>query len=784
MSSVLSSLVCSSKSTEFFFSQPTTFDSKQKLTELALKVIRSSMALDTVFNLKLKINLDLLTKSQEFFLELASILIELSIQHSNSKKALDHQALLSSSDFLRLFDTFKDCNITKDELALICIQAINRKGSLIEDGLLLNKALSLRIYNFKNAAIALKNPEKLASNLKQNNLTVPGDQKIKEAGQNFLILSLFNSMQFLQSDPNSKDSEAELQMVANALLPFVSQVAISYLKEKKYPHPENIFTYRNPSGYNSHGIIAAVVMEAALKSLGFQTQYLSRMDLDPRLNETSHAIVLVKIDSQSFIVDTNYIPSIKNIRLCNDATPLPTSTLLVLNAQHVHNFVTSQMKYWHESCKALESMHPQALRNVNEYELSHLLKPPYSTLFERTQNWIKCALTRIWDPTTYEEDRLNCGFNEIFCNRMGETFKKVQFLQLPTCYGYLNQEDIIERIDNLASIFQYSNSSSLRYEIVDLLAKLPLHIRMIKLTSMPHGFLFTDPRLEGFQNISLFSGVNQYYCMLQKMVNVSRIGKTALYPCSGADIVSVLLATDAKKLIFVDQTPLSIENLTKGLEKNRVFYRSGFSGVLFEQFPNYKAYRQRYIGSYSSQNKMHNLAEKLFFEMGQLGVNFDTINLRHNQVLDCIEIKFSWAYKGQGLALRTIQYIHADITDPSKYPPALLHFLKEGIDFFYMKSAFDVPVKYTNFIPFIKTFMNKGSWFMTSSNAIDGNQYDLSTLLSRPKTPIPEIYKKILSLCETQLHPMSTIPSLGMPKEHRSPGTGLSYWHIVHLVRS
>ena len=319
------------------FFTPNTFDDKQQLTKYALKIIRSTLPLGTVFQLKYKIDLHLLTESQEFFLKTASFFIKYFDQGLSSKPDLNKQLLLSDSAFSRLFDVFKDLDISKDEFITLCMQSMDTDASEDNSSLLL-RALQLRIFSFKNAVIAIKEPKKIAMSLEKNKLRVPDDEIIRQAGIQFIKISLFNCFQALLSGVQPESCQEELEMVAKALLPFVLEVASSYLTEKKYAHPENIFTFRNPTGYNSHGITACVVMEGALKSLGFNTRNLSRMDLDPRLNETAHAITLVEMGHDKFIVDTNYIPSIKNIRLCSNKTPLPVSTLLVLNAKKVDAF--------------------------------------------------------------------------------------------------------------------------------------------------------------------------------------------------------------------------------------------------------------------------------------------------------------------------------------------------------------------------------------------------------------------------------------------------------------
>jgi hypothetical protein len=270
--------------------------------------------------------------------------------------------------------------------------------------------------------------------------------------------------------------------------------------------------------------------------------------------------------------------------------------------------------------------------------------------------------------------------------------------------------------------------------------------------------------------------------MLQKVVNVSRQKIRALYPCSGADITSILLATDAKELAFVDLTPVSFQEFQLGLSKNLSASMTRRFDSLFPSFDQYKAYRQRYLSASSNPEKLNNLADKLFFEIGQL-VDLKKVRIIQDVSDDSVEISFPWAYRGQKEALRTIKYIQADITNTPNYPAALKNFLSKGLDFFYMKSAFHAPLSYEAFIPHLRQFMNKGSWFMTSSRAIDGNEYDTSSVLSLPKTPIPKIYKKILALCDTQIHPMATIPNLELPKSKRSTGMRLDYWHITNLVR-
>ena len=194
---------------------------------------------------------------------------------------------------------------------------------------------------------------------------------IQVEGASFLREALRLHLHAIQAKQNPLPFRELLVSTATQLAPFVQRITRSYLRENGKECPENPLTFRNPTGYNHHGLVAASVMEACLNAFGYQTRLMIRPDLEPRVTlATIHRIVEVTApNGEKYVVDPSYIQFHEDISL--DST-LPQAPVLVLRQTEVDDYVeTNLMARWKEGVKRI--MIPMILQMVLAKDMLALL---------------------------------------------------------------------------------------------------------------------------------------------------------------------------------------------------------------------------------------------------------------------------------------------------------------------------------------------------------------------------------------------------------------------------
>ena len=136
--------------------------------------------------------------------------------------------------------------------------------------------------------------------------------------------------------------------------------------------------------------------------------------------------------------------------------------------------------------------------------------------------------------------------------------------------------------------------------------------------------------------------VKAYLHSVRKVVNPEGKDKSVIYGCSGADSMSVLLATDANDLTFVDLTPIHYDHFEMALQQLRNKDPNVRSHII-----EYLQERNRQGGGVSKYDdglhSMDNLALKLLFDLYNVGVPLARIVLTRRET--GVQIEFpgvSW----------------------------------------------------------------------------------------------------------------------------------------------
>ncbi|NTV29597.1 MAG: hypothetical protein HGA80_05910 [Candidatus Omnitrophica bacterium] len=93
-----------------------------------------------------------------------------------------------------------------------------------------------------------------------------------------------------------------------------------------------------------------------------------------------------------------------------------------------------------------------------------------------------------------------------------------------------------------------------------------------------------------------------------------------------------------------------------------------------------------------------------------------------------VTIKFKWAYPGQEEKERTLTFVYADMADPSRYPHVLKDALREGIDLYYQRAGFFLPMEYEKFVPSLAKGIKPGGFLLTDDNYYYPSSPNLTSL--------------------------------------------------------
>jgi hypothetical protein len=281
-------------------------------------------------------------------------------------------------------------------------------------------------------------------------------------------------------------------------------------------------------------------------------------------------------------------------------------------------------------------------------------------------------------------------------------------------------------------------------------------------------------------------GLNAYFRSLKKIVNPDGKDLSVIYGCSGGDCTTSLFATDASDLMFVDTTPVLLDEFQAALSLLKLRSPSSEESIqkrLEER--RFSTGRELYLGAGSDYDKgkhtMSDVALKLLFELREIEVGLDRVTL--TSIEGGVKIDFSWQYHGDARCRqRSVTFMTADITKPESYPLLLKKRLQGGIDIFYMKGACRVPELYPQFLPAIVTAVRPGGWLMTTDKTNLMESIDPGLPFSIVKTEENRLLEELI------LQPrgaFATVPVLDMypsaKRYLRSPGTDLTYWSILNL---
>ncbi len=759
----------------------------ERIRRMALQVIRAHMPITTLFTPQLQINLKLFVQNQIFIQKMAAFLLQLP-----GEEALDKEMLKKHFESSPLFAEFKtlftNSDLYLDNFLQDSIEALQNKNQIIP----LIPALKRRVFTIKNAITAEICPDNMATSLKKNGLPIPSLEALKETGHNFIQESLRLHLQ-AQARDFDRDFKETLILVARQLLPFVEEITKSYLKENNLKYPaKDLLEFRNSTGYNHHGLVAAMILEACLGALGYETRIMQRSDLEPKVTlATAHCLaVVIGPEGERYIVDPTYMQFHKDI--CDEKN-IPKDPLLVLKEEEVEEYVEHRlMSYWRAVFCRVErddpEMQDQLIRGdrylayvLNKVQMEGLevLKPP------SMEAWVKDSLIRVWHIPTYSPILSNAVFQNIFngAQPSSPTYNLVKSLNVAELTVRPSKKEIDNRLVELAKDPEMTHQNS--KEALSLIAQLP------SLERKKHVVLFdTDPRLQIFGGLDI--SLDLYYREIKKLINPSSRDLKAVYGCAGADCTSILESTDANDLTFVDLTKISLANFrralrdylqTEGLYPNIDVY-------LAMNKHNYVSNRSRYCGSSNEftqgQHTMCAFEHKVFFDLRELGVDLNQATLDEKE--GSVVVSFPWQYYGEAISrTREITFITADITKPDLYPPLLKGKLEAGIDIFFMKGSFLAPKSYDQFLPGIAKNINSGGYLMTSDKTFLMETVDPMPYLEAENLVFEEVKTAIIQTCEDLLEPpfspLVSVPSLEIMRDNRicrTAGSGISYW--VKLV--
>lgn len=748
--------------------------SMTRILDIVLKTIRNAMPIETLFTPELKINLTQFIKDQRVFYKIATLLRPLSktedIDINVIEKVLQESDLLADIQALFSKDPAPYLKLLY-EACLDVLQSKSLPGELKTD-------IAGRIFTLKNGLIAQHTPDVIRKSQEQNKISPQTEENIKKGGAHFIRESINLYFQIIETPKNPSFKE-ELILVVNQLIPFVQKITRMYLEEHGEHCSNNPLTFRNPKGYNHHGLVAAAVMEVCLSALGYSTRLLKRCDLEPKVTlATAHRLVEVNaLNGSKFLVDPTYLQFHKDV--CLEETELPTAPALVLEEGEVDAYIEKQiMPHWKSNLQRIAASDQEAIKKLKKNDqlialtIKHL-SLPLEYVPSDPKAWVRKSFKRVWEISNYSPVLYSRVFEDLL-QGTGQKKKSYEFIKAMTLANLANRSSCSEIEKELDALLQdhkiqKKNSS----QALSLIAQLP-NARRNKYQTL----LDLDSRLK------VNPLLNAYVCSLKKLVNPEGKNLKVIYGCSGADALSVFLATDAEEVIFVDMTQTSLEKFPIAIDQiyNQMdqlkpkLDAQGFDEGL-----------RVYMGSLSNHfegvHTMENLAEKFLINLWALKAEKVSFTSEEG----CVQIDFSWQYKGAvSPKKRRVIFITADLTNPEKYPPLLQKKIEQGFDIFYMKGAFLVPNSYPQFLPYLAKFLNPKGWLMTTDQTVTMEKVDPTPCLT-PDFIVQESEEK-KSFEKTLIHESDPFQELDLLKIYpphqrllRNPGTDSSYWSILTL---
>lgn len=761
-----------------------------------LTTIRSRMPVPTLFTPKLKINLGVFINDQLLFRKIAEFLASLTEEDRVDQRAIAKR--FEASDLLAEITALFHNNPSAyfPYFYAACCDVLNQEPSQKD----LKAGIEGRIFTLKNALVAQHEPQLIRNSQAQHQLSVQQLSSIKEEGATFLRECLKIHLHALKAD-ESISFRNLLTSTAEQLIPFVQEITRMYLRENQISCPDNPLTFRDSSGYNRHAFVAATILEVCLNSLGYHTRMMQRSDLEPKVTlATEHSVLEVTgPHSSRYIVDPCFIQFHKDV--CLDDGALPKQSVLVLEESEVNKYIEEKlMTHWKSNFQLVLKDHAAAIKKLEERDqlisfVIHRFGLPADMVHaSNPEEFARSALKRVWDLSTYCPVLSNAGYEAIFigAGTAKKTHAYINSMGLSTLAAHHLPVSKVE--DRLRTLLLDSNLKGRNsVEALTLLAHLPSNKRntYASLCDM-------DPRIQELTGFKLH--LNAYFCSLKKVVNLDGKDKSVIYGCSGADCMSVLLATDAHDLTLVDFTKVPYTEFEQALRRLKK-WKLGQPLVseetdLQDLTDNFFGTRTDYGGSRSSltadgHHYMSNLALKLLFDLAEVGVDINKIVLKAYTGGIGARIEFPWQYYGvHSSRQRCITFVTGDITKPAEYPEFLKAKLNEGIDIFYMKAAFAAPNHYPQFLPHIAKCIRKGGWLMTADKTFTMETKNPEPFLAENNLAFSLQTKDEIRLLENlckivPYNPLSEIPLLKIfpphKRLHRTPGSDATYWSILSL---
>lgn len=762
------------------------------IRDQVLESIRTYFPIQTLFKPKLNMNLGLFIKDQHFFRRLAEFLNTLPKPYNGSiddiAKELENSSIMVEIKSL-LNEKFSTFSFLIYEA---CRHVLHDESSPNT----LDDALNGRIFTFKNALIAQENPLAIQNSQKKNNIHPQSIDKIKEEGAAFIRDCLHFHLKAIRGGEKVPFKQL-LTATAEKLIPFVTEITRLHMIENDRTYPQDILRGVDPSGHYPPALIAATIMEACLKVLGYQSCLLFREDLDPKVTlSMKHHIVVVKDSHQQYIVDPTYVQFHKDI--CRDESSLPSEPVLVLKEDEVDGYIEQNlMTKWRAIDKRIKN---KSISKIEEFKLISTSNVTYNIqqlssytdlIPKNPELWVRNSFKRVWDIRTYHQVFHDLTYHRIFLGREGTTYKchaLVKEMQLSSLIPYLSREEIENKLKNLLTKAHLKEKNS--PEVLTLFAQLP-ESRMDDRAYLEKGFISFFNMNKTIDTISI--ATNSYLKCLKQTVNPKGKDLSVIYACSGADCMSAMLATDATDFLFVDLTPLDFTSFEKNLNDFKSTRGSVFD-KLFAQMNEkcgYYNHYYNYVGDsslFGINNGMENISLKVFFNLHFSKVNLYQIALK--RIEGGIEMEFPWKCdEASPIKKRKITFLAADITKPNDYPSLLKNKLQEGFDIFYMKAPFFVPRYYPNFLPFIAKSINKNGWLMTVDKMVTMDEVspDECLLQNDLKFKLIQKTEQIQALEKCLMRPSDPFGIKAQKYDfqttriNRLPGVDHTYWLFINL---
>ncbi|HEY5235667.1 MAG TPA: hypothetical protein VIJ14_05775, partial [Rhabdochlamydiaceae bacterium] len=549
------------------------------IRDRVLQIIRACMPVETLFTPELKIDLGLFIKDQMLFHRIAEFMAPLV-----GTEGIDNALVETHFKGSDLLSEIKPEHLSAFYAA--CKDVLNKAPFSNK----LRPAIEGRIFTLKNALIAQHSPEVILKSQTQHKFAVQDVKSIQEEGITFIREAL---RLHLSSLKKSQSFQKELTATAEQLIPFVQKITRNYLLERGKNCPENPLIWRNPTGYNAHGLVAATVMEACLNALGYTTKILERCDLEPKVTlATQHGIIMViGPDNLRYVVDPSYCQFHQDV--CLDVQ-LPTSPVLVLEESAVDAYIEKNiMAGWRTTFKTVQANNVRIIDQLhaNDRLLSFFvdrigLPKEYTPV--NLEDWVRKSFKKLWGFSSYYPIDANEGFQEIF-HGLGTkqvTYNAIKSMGIAALTYHLSDADLEKRLDLLLRDPALKGQNSL--EVMSLLGQLPKLKRMRYAT-----LLDCDPRLQ--ENAALEISLNAYFRSLKRVVNPEGKDLKVIYGCSGSDCTTVFLATDATDFTFVDLTPVTFAEFGQALESYKP-KKPSFELAIHQKFKkeSYISFRSRW----------------------------------------------------------------------------------------------------------------------------------------------------------------------------------------------